>query len=105
VVSLNEKDLRAVQFPAYFLCAVSKLESEVAQKIHVIALPDMPIPVVDQHLVMGLNIRKWSFGIANDIRMGEMRVRNEPCAFHSQIHRPVWTRARSSPALTASTPK
>jgi hypothetical protein len=47
VVSLNEKDLRAVQFPAYFLCAVSKLESEVAQKIHVIALADVPIPVVD----------------------------------------------------------
>jgi hypothetical protein len=69
VVSLNEEDLRAMQFSAYFLCAVSKLESEVAQKIDIVSLRDMAIPIVDECLVMRFNIRERPPGVADDVRV------------------------------------
>jgi hypothetical protein len=82
MVALDEENLRAMQLPANFLRPVPEFEGEIAQKIHVIFVRNVTIPVVDEHLVMRFDIRKRSLGIANDVRMGKVRVGDEPAIFH-----------------------
>lgn len=82
MVALDEEDLRAVQLSANLLRAVSEFEREIAEKIHVIFHRNVTVPVVDEHLVMRFDIRKRPLCVTDDVRVGKMRVRDEPGILH-----------------------
>ncbi len=82
MIALDKEYLRAMQLSADFLCTVPKFECEVAEKIDIVSLRDMAIPIVDECLVMRFNIRERPPGVADDVRVRKVRVGDEPAIFH-----------------------
>jgi len=86
MVSLNEEELRAMQSSANFQRAIPEFEREVAEEINVVPKRNMTILVLNDDLIVRINIRKCSFGVPDDVRVGKVVVSNEPSAFRGIRH-------------------